>query len=334
MHTLRSFRILGTRFSGIELLNSSNEQPTYQFGLVRRRRSLIKELVRLLFIHRNRYIHIHFNNYYGILLFAFLYKNRILLTLHNRRFYTYSKLKQKLLVLAIKRIHCIFANDIQMVEDLSFLKVKVVQNEAFLPPCDLEMKAIIPESVIRFKAENKFTAAMSIYQFSFMKHDIYGIKQTIPLLEAINKTTSFGIILVVSNAIPNDELNAYMAELNSRNLGNKILLLEKPDIPAFHIWKQCHLFLRLNNSDMEGISIKESLYFNVPCIASNVCSRPENSIIYDVNHADDLIDKTQRVLSNYGHTVESLSTNNLVKERSDYSIKKIENIYSELLCDK
>jgi glycosyltransferase involved in cell wall biosynthesis len=49
-------------------------------------------------------------------------------------------------------------------------------------------------------------------------------------------------------------------------------------------------------SDMEGVSVKEALEFGTPVVASDVCVRPREAVLYKKADVDDLYEKVVGVL--------------------------------------
>ena len=50
------------------------------------------------------------------------------------------------------------------------------------------------------------------------------------------------------------------------------------------------LFVRPTLSDGASVSIEEALWANIPVVASNVCQRPAQVMLYDLYHEDALYD--------------------------------------------
>ena len=67
-------------------------------------------------------------------------------------------------------------------------------------------------------------------------------------------------------------------------------------VNGFEVWAATDLFLRPTMSDMEGVSIKEALQFGTPVIASDVCTRPNEAVLYEAGNADDLFEKVYPML--------------------------------------
>ena len=49
-------------------------------------------------------------------------------------------------------------------------------------------------------------------------------------------------------------------------------------------------------SDMEGVSVKEALQFGTPVVASDVCTRPKEAVLYATGNAEDLFEKVYPLL--------------------------------------
>ena len=62
------------------------------------------------------------------------------------------------------------------------------------------------------------------------------------------------------------------------------------------IIKISDLFVRPTRSDSFGISIQEALFCNVPAIASDVCIRPEKTILFRSGDEKDFILKATDIL--------------------------------------
>ena len=65
---------------------------------------------------------------------------------------------------------------------------------------------------------------------------------------------------------------------------------------GFEVWERTDLFVRATKTDMEGISVKESLQYGTPVVASDVCTRPVQAILYKDGDVEDLSRKCHDVL--------------------------------------
>ena len=59
------------------------------------------------------------------------------------------------------------------------------------------------------------------------------------------------------------------------------------------------VFVRPTNTDGYGVSIAEAIHFKIPAVASDVCQRPEGTILIRSRDIDDFTSKIKNVLDNY-----------------------------------
>ena len=64
---------------------------------------------------------------------------------------------------------------------------------------------------------------------------------------------------------------------------------------AFEYWEISDLFIRPTSTDMEGISVKEALYVGTNVVASDVCIRPKECILFKKRDQEDLNNKVKSV---------------------------------------
>ena len=107
---------------------------------------------------------------------------------------------------------------------------------------------------------------------------------------------NLGFIFALANEKVNmeyiDKMHLRIKELNLEE--NFYFLTGQKEL--WPIFKKASLMIRPTNTDGYGVSIAEALYFGCPAIASDVCDRPEGTILFKNRNLDDLYDKTKRVL--------------------------------------
>jgi glycogen synthase len=74
------------------------------------------------------------------------------------------------------------------------------------------------------------------------------------------------------------------------NLGE----LEHPQ--ALGLLARCDAFIRPTTHDGDAISVREALALGVPCVASDVCDRPEGTRTFRAGNAVELADQVQEAL--------------------------------------
>lgn len=65
---------------------------------------------------------------------------------------------------------------------------------------------------------------------------------------------------------------------------------------ALGLLTRCQAFVRPTTADGDAISVREALALGVPCVASDVCARPEGAVCFRSGDARDLVEKLVQAL--------------------------------------
>ena len=103
---------------------------------------------------------------------------------------------------------------------------------------------------------------------------------------------------------------------------NDIFIVQRALTNGFEVWKLSDLFIRPTFTDIEGLSVKEALFCGTPAIASDVCKRPLEAIIFKNRDFNDLLSKVLEVLNNNNKEFTVIP--------NDDTIKSILNIYNSI----
>jgi glycogen(starch) synthase len=66
---------------------------------------------------------------------------------------------------------------------------------------------------------------------------------------------------------------------------------------ALGLLSRCDVFIRPTTHDGDAISVREALTLGVPCVASDVCARPEGTYLFRAGHAPDLALRVRQALA-------------------------------------
>jgi glycogen(starch) synthase len=66
---------------------------------------------------------------------------------------------------------------------------------------------------------------------------------------------------------------------------------------ALGLLSRCDAFIRPTTHDGDSISVREALALGVPCVASDVCARPEGTYLFRAGHAPDLALRVRQALT-------------------------------------
>lgn len=238
-----------------------------------------------------------------------LYKitgKKVLLTLHgeslNEQLNESNFVVRKLLIYSLKKIDkiiCVNPKNREELLKLGFKEGQVEYIPSYINPIeDKEDINNIPVHVNEFMKKTKFLIAANGCVRFYRSEDLYGFDMLIDLMNKLsNDKIDAGLLISVLDVQSqrNTEKEYYdglKAEIRKLNLEDKICLFEVQDTEFYPILRESDLFIRPTNTDGFGVSIAEAIYYNVPAVASDVCNRPEGTIIFKSRNLDELFLKT------------------------------------------
>lgn len=257
----------------------------------------IWEFIRLLFVGK-RLIHAQFTNIYMLLmLYVFAWRHPLILTLHNRRIVLLRGWKRMVVNRLFRRAQYIIYNDwaytssLQDKYDIDLNKIVILPT--YVSPSQDERKGVTPE-IEEFCSKHEYSLSANANRLmNNVFGDVYGLDQLIELMERLVHKSGIdvGLVFCISEVYDNVYYEKCMSKIESLNLVDHFLFVIQSDVNGFEVWAHTDIFLRPTMSDMEGISVKEALEFGTPVVASDVCVRPREAVLYKKGDVDDLYDK-------------------------------------------
>lgn len=283
-------------------------------------------------------IHFHYIDYNKIL-FLYILKflnKKLILTIHNDRIKQYyssldliGKLKFVSYLNTFFYIICVNKETKKYVEKILNIK-KVKYLPAYINPyLNKSDFYILPQRVKEFINNNEFIICSNGSINPSIKPDVYGIDMLINLIYKLNNNNKKARLLFVL-ADRNKSLKAtiyYKKLINNikeRGIENKFMMFKANDIEFYPILSKTNLFIRATNTDGYSLSVSESIYLDIPVIASDVCYRPNGTITFKSRDFEDLYKKTLMVMNNYNKYKENIKKIN----PKDFS-SKLYNLYKK-----
>jgi glycosyltransferase involved in cell wall biosynthesis len=278
---------------------------------------LLKIIFSLFKYHNIKLVHLQISNIYVKFLLTLILKligKSVINTFHSFRYTSKCKLFIiKLICKASTRVVTVGDNDLKKVEKYCSRTEKLKCINSFIPPTESEI-----DFRKSLRKEDVFIIVINAYALTVENNkDIYGIDSSIELIRILrNKGYYVNLEICLGQIGDYSYYNLLMNKIKNHNLDNFIHFnINKPLIPVLI---NSDLFIRPTLTDAYGISIAESLFLNIPAIASNVCERPEGTIIYDNNKFNDLYDCVTFVINNYSSVKNKINNNkNHYKEADD-----------------
>jgi glycosyltransferase involved in cell wall biosynthesis len=122
--------------------------------------------------------------------------------------------------------------------------------------------------------------------------DLYGFDMAIELLKNM-RGSYVGLVIVLAEIGDQEYFDKIYAEIKDNK---NIYLLLGCTQEIWPLFSKIDLFIRPTCSDAYGISIQEALDMGVRVIASDVCQRPEGTILFESRNQDDLNKKAEACL--------------------------------------
>lgn len=180
---------------------------------------------------------------------------------------------------------------------------------AFLPPI-MEDEPLLPETIISWIArartqENAFIMCSNAWNLVMHNgEDLYGLDMCIDAMNMLkcSNIPYYLIFVVASNTDQQERMRSYKDKVSELGLSERVLIWEE-SVSFVRLLQLCDLVLRTTNTDGDAISVRESLFFNKPVLASNVVDRPENTNLFKTRDTSDLVEKIKSFDLNYSKLV-------------------------------
>lgn len=246
----------------------------------------------LKFIFEKRFKFIHFHNnisleflYYFV--FSILNKTPLLITIHAESILHVSSFQKKFFLFFIR--HTQSVKFISVSENIYNLLKKenldVLFLPAYVPPTSVHLKETLPDS------RNKFL--FSVWRLTETEaKNVYNVPLAFEFLRQ-NKS-QFKMIFMIGSKSASD-LNYLKKLISDYDLSEDIEIVFDQNIVDYI--QNCKFILRTNIADAYGISLQEAMDLGVPAIGSNVCLRPEGTVLFENNDLMDLTRKINEVVS-------------------------------------
>lgn len=285
----------------------------------------------LLFVP-TKIIHLQSNNVIAFLLLTlFGARHKIGITIHNKNLVKVkSKIKQYVIRKFLQKSSFIILNDKDyknaLINKFHCEKDKIHILPAFLPPIANEYKGLDVD-ILNFRKKHKFLISANAYKLRLDEEvDVYGLDLLIKLIGELKKREiDAGLIFCLPMIGCIEYYQSCLSVIEEQELQDNILIVQRPLPNGFEVWKLSDLFIRPTFTDIEGLSVKEALFCGTPAIASNVCQRPKEAIVFKNRDFDDLLDKVLNVYRNQNVWSEKL------KYASNYNtVESILEIYKNV----
>ncbi|WP_368294248.1 glycosyltransferase family 4 protein [Dehalobacter sp. TBBPA1] len=250
-------------------------------------------------------LHIHTVNWLDCAVIISIAKRRkihTIITFHSLRdeWHEMTMFKKKLVGYVLKNADYLIATgEKERNKLLKWLdcRTKLSIIPAFLKPKEISCE--LPTRIAQFIQNHKFIISANGSNTNFYQgNDIYGLDMLVELCSKLSNEIDVGFIYCLSNVTDIE----YIREIQKRIATNEIedsFLIVLDNIDFWPLLRNTNLFIRPACTDSFGVSVAEALSSGIPSIASDVCKRPEGTILFKNRSNEDLYAKTKEVINNF-----------------------------------
>jgi glycosyltransferase involved in cell wall biosynthesis len=177
---------------------------------------------------------------------------------------------------------------------------RITEISAFIPPLETQEDfENIPAPTWNFVAEHQPVISTCAFQFGFYQGlEIYGVDMCIELCAELKKQyPRIGFVCAVPEIGDAKYFEEMQSRIKRRNIENNFHFILEP-CEFYPLLLKSDVFVRPTCTDAYGVSIAEAIHFSIPAIASDVCERPQGTVLFKVRDQADFLEKVREVLKN------------------------------------
>jgi glycosyltransferase involved in cell wall biosynthesis len=170
----------------------------------------------------------------------------------------------------------------------------------FLPPDQAREREILktyPQELFIFAKEAAPLIVANAFQLSLLNEkDLYGFDMCVHMVRQLkNDFPHVKLVFALAQIGDQNYFERLRKQIANACLQNDVFFLTDQK-ELWPLLKRADLFVRPTLSDSFGISIAEALQFGTPAVASDVCIRPEGTMLFRCGDADEFFEKVLQVL--------------------------------------
>lgn len=172
---------------------------------------------------------------------------------------------------------------------------------AFIPPPLEEENHILgsyPQELLRFIGDHHPVLVANAFQLTIIDGiDLYGLDLCVELIYRLRMDwPGVGLVFALPAIGDDAYFRTMKRHIDELQLGEHIVFLTDQR-ELWPLFKKADLMVRPTNSDGYGVSIAEALHFGCPAVASDVCARPDGTILFKNRDPDDLVRRCRTLLA-------------------------------------
>lgn len=251
-----------------------------------------------------------------------IFRKKMIITLHgygNERSPFFRKLDS---IFFNKADKIILVNN-QISAKLDLNPAKCIVKHAFLPPAmenEIALPDILLEKIKSAKQSNYTIICGNASRLNtFNNEDLYGLDMCIELSRNLKEShyPALFVFVVTSLDEGKERYDAAIQLVESYGLSAHFILLNK-EISFVNLIAESDIILRPTNTDGDALTIREGLFLGKSVVASDVVSRPADTILFKTRNHEDLLMTIKKVIDKNKNTKNETKISMLKNEDKNY----------------
>lgn len=143
---------------------------------------------------------------------------------------------------------------------------------------------------------------MVFYGHSFMTHggkDIYGFGRTVKMYASLSREerNSCGLVFCIADDSETESISKIRELARSLDIDDEIFWQIGAIEEMSALWQKADVYVRPSSTDGDSVAVREALDMGVQVVASDVCPRPEKTIVYNFGDNDALVAAVRSAIS-------------------------------------
>jgi len=230
-----------------------------------------------------------------------IFAKKIIVTLHAYPFVK-KMIQKKIDEFFFNWANLVISVNNEILNNISLNKEKCLVKHAFLPP-DLEIETELPgylkEWITKEKNIGKYIICANAIRIDiFDGLDLYGLDMCIRVAKSLNNSHSpVSFVFNVSSLEKNKDLYLkYERLIKELNLVDNFLLINE-ELSFVNLILESDIVVRPTATDGDALTVREALFLGKKIIASDVVSRPAETILFKSRDLHDFENKIKYAIS-------------------------------------
>lgn len=265
-----------------------------------------------------------------LIILAKLKGSQSVLTLHSFRdtVKTLGWLDLLMLKYVLKHVNAIISpgkNEMEAVYQWYPDRKAMVMITPFIPPEMTDVEPKLPETLEAFYSKYPTVISANGSNLNFYKGaDIYGLDLMVELCHLLMARQDVAVVYCQTGANDPEYLANIRSRIDTYGMTERFFIFTE-EVAFWRVIAKSKVFIRPTRTDSFGISVAEGILLGVPTVASDVCERPEGTVLFKTGDLEDL----------YHKTVEAMDSGPIPsdwadKVRNSNGAPKIEDLYVKL----